>query len=51
LAARRGFRCVGTYASVEDALRRLADPAPDVLLLDIRPLAIGAPRLGSLTLV
>ena len=30
-----GFRCVGTYASVEEALRRLADPAPDVLLLDI----------------
>jgi DNA-binding NarL/FixJ family response regulator len=31
----RGFRCVGTYASVEEALKRLADPAPDVLLLDI----------------
>lgn len=30
-----GFRCVGTYGSVEDALSRIADPAPDVLLLDI----------------
>jgi len=30
-----GFRCVGTYASVEDALRGLAAAVPDVLLLDI----------------
>jgi DNA-binding NarL/FixJ family response regulator len=30
-----GFRCVGTYASVEDALRRLPATPPDVLLLDI----------------
>ena len=30
-----GFRCVGTYVSVEDALKRLADAAPDVVLLDI----------------
>ena len=30
-----GFRCVGTYGSVEDALKRLADVAPDVVLLDI----------------
>jgi DNA-binding NarL/FixJ family response regulator len=30
-----GFRCVGTYASVEEALRRLSTAAPDVLLLDI----------------
>ena len=30
-----GFRCVGTYGSVEEALRRLADVMPDVLLLDI----------------
>jgi DNA-binding NarL/FixJ family response regulator len=30
-----GFRCVAAYASVEEALRRLADGVPDVLLLDI----------------
>jgi DNA-binding NarL/FixJ family response regulator len=30
-----GFRCIATYASVEEALKRLADRAPDVLLLDI----------------
>ena len=30
-----GFRCVGTYASVEEALRGLPTAAPDVLLLDI----------------
>jgi DNA-binding NarL/FixJ family response regulator len=30
-----GFRCVGMYASVADALRRMPDAAPDVLLLDI----------------
>jgi DNA-binding NarL/FixJ family response regulator len=30
-----GFRCVATFASVEDALKRWADLAPDVLLLDI----------------
>jgi DNA-binding NarL/FixJ family response regulator len=30
-----GFRCVAAYASVEEALKRLADRAPDVLLLDI----------------
>jgi DNA-binding NarL/FixJ family response regulator len=30
-----GFRCVGTFGSVEDALRRLPDSTPDVLLLDI----------------
>lgn len=30
-----GFRCVGTYASVEEALKRLATAVPDVLLLDI----------------
>src|SRR5262245_36771759 len=30
-----GFRCVGTYASVEDALQGMAGAVPDVLLLDI----------------
>ena len=30
-----GFRCVGTYSSVEEALRRMPTPPPDVLLLDI----------------
>jgi DNA-binding NarL/FixJ family response regulator len=30
-----GFRCVGTYRSVEEALRALAAAVPDVLLLDI----------------
>jgi DNA-binding NarL/FixJ family response regulator len=30
-----GFRCLGTYASVEEALSRLAAAVPDVLLLDI----------------
>ena len=30
-----GFRCVAAYGSVEEALKRLADRAPDVLLLDI----------------
>jgi len=29
------FRCVGTYGSVEDAMKRMADAVPDVLLLDI----------------
>ena len=30
-----GFRCVGSYASVDEALRGLAAAIPDVLLLDI----------------
>lgn len=30
-----GFRCVGTYTSVDEALRGLAEAQPDVLLLDI----------------
>jgi DNA-binding NarL/FixJ family response regulator len=30
-----GFRCLGTYASVEEALSRVAAAVPDVLLLDI----------------
>jgi DNA-binding NarL/FixJ family response regulator len=38
----RGFRCVGVYGSVEGALPRLADPAPDVLLLDIHLPACGS---------
>jgi len=29
------FRCVGTYTSVEDAMKGMADAVPDVLLLDI----------------
>src|SRR5215471_17178456 len=30
-----GYQCVGTYPSVEEALRRIGHDAPDVLLLDI----------------
>jgi len=30
-----GYRCVGTYGSVEEALRRIGGQQPDVLLLDI----------------
>ena len=30
-----GYSCVGTYGSVEEALRRIAGRLPDVLLLDI----------------
>ncbi len=30
-----GFRCVGTYASIEHALKELVGAVPDVLLLDI----------------
>jgi DNA-binding NarL/FixJ family response regulator len=30
-----GYSCVGAYGSVEEALARGFDPAPDVLLLDI----------------
>src|SRR5215471_18343919 len=30
-----GFRCVGSWGSVEEALRHLGPPDPDVLLLDI----------------
>jgi DNA-binding NarL/FixJ family response regulator len=30
-----GYHCVGTFNSVEDALRRAGGEAPDVLLLDI----------------
>jgi len=30
-----GYRCVGTYRSVEDALRSISNDGPDVLLLDI----------------
>src|SRR5262245_58563303 len=30
-----GYRCVGTYESVEEAKRSLSAAAPDVLLLDI----------------
>ncbi len=30
-----GYRCVGTFYSVEEALRRLAGQRPDVMLLDI----------------
>jgi DNA-binding NarL/FixJ family response regulator len=31
-----GFRCVGTWGSAEQALRGMASPAPEVLLLDIQ---------------
>jgi len=30
-----GYNCVGTFISVEEALRRFADKTPDVMLLDI----------------
>jgi len=30
-----GYQCVGTFRSVEDALRSLSNALPDVLLLDI----------------
>jgi DNA-binding NarL/FixJ family response regulator len=30
-----GYRCVGAYGSVEEALRRLGADGPDVMLLDI----------------
>ena len=30
-----GFRCAGTYASVDEALKKLAADLPDVVLLDI----------------
>jgi DNA-binding NarL/FixJ family response regulator len=31
-----GFACTGAYRSVEDALRSMSPPAPEVLLLDIQ---------------
>jgi DNA-binding NarL/FixJ family response regulator len=38
-----GFRCAGTYASVEDALQGMAGAVPDVVLLDIHlPGVIGS---------
>ncbi len=30
-----GYRCVGTFSSVEEALRSMGREVPDVLLLDI----------------
>jgi DNA-binding NarL/FixJ family response regulator len=30
-----GFRCTGSFGSVEQALKRLADDLPDVMLIDI----------------
>ena len=30
-----GYRCVGSYRSMEDALTRLAEPVPDAALVDI----------------
>src|SRR5688572_29443593 len=30
-----GYRCAGTYGSVEEALKRLGDDLPDVVLMDI----------------
>ncbi len=38
-----GFRCVGTYPSVEDALKGMTGAVPDVILLDIHlPGVIGS---------
>ncbi|MPZ21278.1 MAG: response regulator [Luteitalea sp.] len=31
----QGFRCIGAYRTLEDALERLSERAPDVLLLDV----------------
>ena len=35
VAGTPGFRCIGTYVSVEEALNGLSGAVPDVLLLDI----------------
>jgi len=44
-----GFRCAGTYGSVEEALKRLADASPDVVLLDINlPGLSGSEGVGLL---
>ena len=32
----RGYRCVSTYASAEEALKRLPQDCPDVVLMDIK---------------
>ena len=39
-----GFRCVGAWASVEDALEGLPRELPDVLLMDIQLPECPAPR-------
>jgi DNA-binding NarL/FixJ family response regulator len=41
-----GFRCVGTYASGEDALRRIPHELPDVVLMDIH-----LPRMSGIECV
>ena len=44
-----GYQCVGTFRSVEDALRWAGDAAPDVLLLDIHlPGMLGSDGVGLL---
>ncbi len=39
-----GYRCVGTYGSMEEALKRLGDDLPDVVLMDI-----GLPGMNGIT--
>jgi DNA-binding NarL/FixJ family response regulator len=41
-----GFECVGAYASAEEALSRLVDQAPDVVLMDIQ-----LPRMSGVACV
>ncbi|MBI5688006.1 MAG: response regulator transcription factor [Verrucomicrobia bacterium] len=35
IASRKGFRCVGTFPSAEDALKALPEKPPDVVVMDI----------------
>jgi len=35
IASRKGFRCIGTFSSAEDALKSLPEKPPDVVVMDI----------------
>ena len=35
IASRRGFRCIGSFPSAEDALKSLPEKRPDVVVMDI----------------
>jgi len=35
ISGTEGFKCFGSFRSVEDALSKLSSPAPDVMLIDI----------------
>ena len=49
IGATPGYTCVGTFRSVEDALRSSTTDAPDVLLLDIHlPGMLGSDGIGPL---